>query len=122
MKYYRDTNNKVFAYEDNGSQDHLIPEGLIEISESEMVILTTPPPPPPQTRFTSLEFLAKFTEAEILGVVAATMQSAPLKLWYDMMMAATYVDIEDVRTEQGLDALILAGLLAPNRKAQILEV
>lgn len=122
MKYFKNQSNKVFAYESDGSQDKYIKEGLTPITEAEMVTLTTPPPPPPKTQFTSLEFLAKFTEAEVLGVVSATLQSAPLKLWYDMMMAATFVDLEDLRTGQGLDALIAAGLLAPNRKDEILAV
>ncbi len=122
MKYFKNSNNKVFAYESDGSQDSIISPELIAITEAEMLTLTAPPPPPPKTQFTSLEFLAKFTEAEVLGVVSATLQSAPLKLWYDMMMAATFVDLQDVRTGQGLDALIAAGLLAPNRKAQILAV
>jgi hypothetical protein len=122
MKYYKDINDKVFAYEPDGSQDDFIPQGLTPITVAEMVILTAPPPAPPKTQFTSLEFLAKFTEVEVLAVVGATLQSAPLKLWYDMMMAASYVDLEDVRTEQGLDALIAAGLLEPSRKAEILAL
>jgi hypothetical protein len=122
MKYYKNLNNQVFAYEADGSQDSIIPSEFIAITEQEMLVLTAPPPAPTQTQFTSLEFLAKFTEEEVLGVVAATLQSAPIKLWYDMMMAATYVDLEDVRTEQGLDALITAGLLATNRKAEILAL
>ena len=73
-----------------------------------------------KTQFTSLEFLDRFTDSEQLAVVTATLASPEVKLWYDKMLAASYVDMADPRTAGGLDALILAGLLAPERKAVIL--
>lgn len=83
-----------------------------------------PPAPPPEpqykTQFTSLEYLDRFTEAEQITVVTVTQSNAQVKLWYDKMLAASYVDIADPRVSAGLDALIAAGLLAPARKAEIL--
>ena len=84
-----------------------------------------PPGAPPttsydKTQFTSLEFLDRFTGSEQLAVVTATLASPVVKLWYDKMLAASFVDLADPRTEGGLDALVLAGLLAPDRKAVIL--
>jgi hypothetical protein len=73
-----------------------------------------------KTQFTALEYLDKFTEAEQLSVVTATLANAQVKLWYDKMLAASFVDINDPRTSAGLDALIAANLLAPSRKAEIL--
>ena len=35
MKYYKDSNNKVFAYESDGSQDHIISKDLTSITEKE---------------------------------------------------------------------------------------
>ena len=35
MKYYKNEENRVYAYELDGSQDHLIPESYIEITEQE---------------------------------------------------------------------------------------
>jgi len=81
---------------------------------------TEEPPPAPKTQFTSLEFLDRFTEEEQLTVVAATLQSPQVKLWYDRMLAASYVDLHDPRTEIGIDALIAFGLIAQERKADIL--
>lgn len=72
------------------------------------------------TQFSSLEFLDKFTSAEQLAVVAATLQSAAVKLWYDKMLAASFVDLEDPRTADGLTALVGAGLITSARKTQIL--
>ena len=77
-------------------------------------------PQNPQTKFSSLDFLDRFTEAEQLVVVEATLVSATVKLWYDRLLAADFVDLEDPRTEVGVDALIAAGLLEASRKAAIL--
>ena len=35
MKHYKDSNNKIFAYEADGSQDHIISKHLISITEEE---------------------------------------------------------------------------------------
>jgi hypothetical protein len=35
MKLFKDDNNQIFAYEKDGSQDHLISENLILITQSE---------------------------------------------------------------------------------------
>ncbi len=78
-------------------------------------------PKPPKTQFTSLEFLDRFTEPEQLAVVQATMLSAQVKLWYDRLLAASFVDVNDPRTEAGIDALIAAELIEPERKTALLE-
>lgn len=76
--------------------------------------------PEPKTQFTSLEFLDRFTDDEQLTVVTATLQSAQVKLWYDKMLAASYVDINDPRTAVGIDTLIAVGLIAADRRDAIL--
>ena len=70
---------------------------------------------------TSLEFLELFTPAEQVAVVSATMTSPVVKLWYDKMLAAMNITLSDPRTEAGLDALVDAGLLTAERKAEIVE-
>jgi hypothetical protein len=35
MKHYKDANDKTYGFAADGSQDHLKPEGLIEISKAE---------------------------------------------------------------------------------------
>ncbi len=81
-------------------------------------------PPAPESaveypQFTALEMLDLFTEAEQLAVVSATMAAPAVKLWYDRLIAATFVTYEDPRTEGGLQALVDAELLTPLRKAEI---
>jgi hypothetical protein len=39
MKYYKDTSNNVYAYESNGSQDHLISSEYVEITDDEARVI-----------------------------------------------------------------------------------
>lgn len=80
------------------------------------------PPEPEWPQFTALEMLDLFTEAEQLAVVEATMTSPAVKLWYDRLIAATFVTYGDPRTEGGLQALVDSGLITPERKADIVAV
>jgi hypothetical protein len=61
MKIYKDTNNNLWAYEANGSQDHLIPSNFILITneEAEAIRASQVPKyvPPPQP--TKEELLAE---------------------------------------------------------------
>lgn len=77
------------------------------------------PLPPVYPQFTALEMLDLFTESEQLAVVQATMADAAVKLWYDRLIAATFVTYEDPRTDGGLQALVDAELLTAQRKAEI---
>lgn len=44
MKYYKDENNQVYAFEKDGSQDDFIGDNLIEITEAEADALRAPAP------------------------------------------------------------------------------
>lgn len=105
---------------------HATDEGKAKLTEwgitweDEPVIELPVQEPQYKTQFTSLEYLDKFTEVEQLAVVTATMQSAQVKLWYDKMLGASYVDITDPRVIGGLDALVAFGLLDASRKEVIL--
>ncbi|WP_426576663.1 tail fiber assembly protein [Xenorhabdus stockiae] len=43
MKYYKSEDNKVYAYESDGSQDAWIKPGLIRITDEEADAITNPP-------------------------------------------------------------------------------
>lgn len=72
-----------------------------------------------QPQLTPLEYLDLFTDAEQLAVVGATMVVPAVKLWYDRMLAASFVSFADPRTEGGLQALVDANLLTLQRKSEI---
>lgn len=44
MKHYVSPEGEIFAYEEDGSQDHLIPEGFREVSGAELDGLRRPTP------------------------------------------------------------------------------
>lgn len=98
-------------------------EGKPELVEGQWRQAWTVEPLPPEPvvypQFTALEVLDLFTEPEQLAIVGATMSVPAVKLWYDRLIAATYVTYEDPRTEGGLAALVDAELLTPQRKAEI---
>lgn len=69
--------------------------------------------------FTALEMLDLFTEEEQLAVVEATMTVPAIKLWYDRLIASTFVTYADARTEEGLQTVMQAGYITPQRKDEI---
>jgi hypothetical protein len=44
MKYFKDIENKVYAYAQDGSEDEFIKDGLIEITEIETMDIINPQP------------------------------------------------------------------------------
>lgn len=81
------------------------------------------PEPEPQykTQFSVLEFRDRFTIEEQIAIRQAQLTDMEVGLVYDNFQAAQFIDIEDPRVEQGIDLYIAKGLLAPERKAQLLE-
>lgn len=71
-------------------------------------------------KYTPLEFLDMFTADEQIAVVEATMSIASVKLWYDKMLASSFIDLEDPRTPAGLTALVSAGLITQSRYDEIM--
>lgn len=67
-----------------------------------------------------LEFFDRFTEEEQLAIVAATMSDPQIKLWYDKLLAASFVDFNDQRLQAGLQAMVAKGLIAESRRLEIL--
>ena len=66
MKYYKDTNNKAWAYEDNVKPEQ-IKAGLTAISDTEFNEITNPPPTQEQ-----LDATAKQAKQEALATITVT--------------------------------------------------
>lgn len=79
-----------------------------------------PTPPTGALRVTPLEFIDRFTYDEQIAIVSATMQNPAVKLWYDKLLAASFVSFDDPRLSAGLDVLVQAGLLTAERRAEII--
>jgi hypothetical protein len=73
MKIYKDTNKNLWAYEEDGSQDHLIPAEFILITDEEAEAIRSNQvpeyvPPPQPTKAELLAELAALTaKIEALG-------------------------------------------------------
>lgn len=79
------------------------------------------PEPYNKTQFSVLEFRDRFTIDEQLAIRQAQLTDMEVGLVYDNFQAAQFIDIEDPRVEQGIDLYISKGLLAPERKADLLQ-
>lgn len=79
-----------------------------------------PPGPAPAPRWSSLQFIERFTEAEQIAIVTAAAASPALRLWYDKAMAADEIIADDPRTVAGLQALVDAGMLTSQRRDEVL--
>ena len=123
MIYYTNPQTgEVFAFDTEAERNQWgAPELELMTPEQVEAHLNPPTPPAPIPTFTALQFLDLFTEDEQLAVASAAMQSPQVKLWYDRLLAAAFITIEDPRTEAGLQALVGAGLLTQDRKDEIVE-
>ena len=123
-KYFIDVANNYL-----GAFDSVPPSGGIEVGSApssasatwngtgwdEPVVVV-----PVVTQFSSKTFFDRFTDIEKADIVAATLVSIPLKIFYDTMWGADYVDVVDLETIAGVDALIAATLLDASRKDEVL--
>lgn len=79
---------------------------------------TWAPTPTVYRQMSSLDFLRLF-DPERRAIKQAAMQDVDIGIWYDDTVAAQFVTYSDPRVEQGLAALVEAGLLTPERKDAI---
>ena len=78
--------------------------------------------PSAATTVTPLQYVERFTDAEQLAIVTATMNNPVIKLWYDKLMAASEVVFSDPRLSAGMDAMVAAGLITQARSEEILPL
>ena len=69
MKHYKSPDNKVFAYEADGSQDHIIPENYVAVTDEEAIelnraYLASISEPIPEVQPTKEELMAKLLEIQ----------------------------------------------------------
>lgn len=103
------------------------PAGWVEMSEQRpdassiaQADGTWAAPPPVYRQMATLDFLRLF-DPERRAIKLAAMQDVDIGIWYDDTVAAQFVTYSDPRVEQGLAALVTAGLLTPERKAEIVS-
>jgi hypothetical protein len=69
---------------------------------------------------TRLQFMDRFTDAELAGIYTAAKQSVPVEIWLEKFKLSTEIDLTDLRTIAGIEALEAGGLLDVGRAAEIL--
>lgn len=69
MKYFKDANNQVYAYEADGSQDGFIKDGFLAIPESEANELRKPKPPTSKEEINA-PIVSKLSEIDIKSIRA----------------------------------------------------
>jgi hypothetical protein len=70
------------------------------------------PSPSGVTKLSSLQFMERFSIEAQLAVVAAAKANDFVKLWYDKMLAADEIDLQDQRTIDGVNAMVAAGAIS----------
>ena len=75
------------------------------------------PPAGPVTRFSTLDYFSRFTDAEYAAARGGPMA---IQRGLDMLIAAQYVDVTDPRVAEYLAAMVTAGIITAARKAELL--
>lgn len=81
-----------------------------------------PPSLYPETAMTRGGFRNRFTFAEKVAIKAAEAGDPMLQVLADDQAQATFIDLNDPDTAAGVDLLIYKGLIAPERKSEILAL
>lgn len=77
---------------------------------------------PPIHTLTKLEYMNRFTDAELAGIYTAAKSFVAIEVWLAKFNAVKDdIDLDDPRTVAGVQGLESAGLLAAGRAAEILE-
>lgn len=78
------------------------------------------PPVVPKRTLTKLEYMDRFTDAELANIYPAAKSSVQVEVWLEKFKLASEINLDDQRTIDGLNSLEVAGLLAAGRAQEIL--
>jgi hypothetical protein len=73
-----------------------------------------------RTRLTRLEFRNRFAPSEKEAIYTAAESVISVRIWLDDLAAAEYIELTDSNTIASVEGLAAAGLIAPERIAEIL--
>lgn len=68
-----------------------------------------------------LEFMERFTDAELVGIYTAAKQSVQLELYLKKLEAAQEILLDNATTIAGVNSLAQFGLITPERATEILS-
>jgi hypothetical protein len=79
-----------------------------------------PPVPAPIRILSKLEYMNRFTDAELAGIYTAAKSIIAVEIWFEKFKLAGDINLDDPRTVAGLQAMEAAGLLVAGRASEIL--
>jgi hypothetical protein len=88
-----------------------------------MAVYAEPPAPvpvPTQRILTKLEYMNRFTDAELAGIYTAAKTVVAVEIWLEKFKLASEINLDDPITIAGLQAMEAATLLATGRSQEIL--
>jgi hypothetical protein len=77
-------------------------------------------PPVRISTISKLDYMDRFTNAELAGIYTAAKQSIQVEVWLEKFKLATHIDLDDPRTISGVHSLEAAGLIGQGRAEDIL--
>ena len=90
MKHYRSPNGAVYAFEQDGSQDDLIPEDFVLLTEHEVAVLMHPDPNTVPEVVTRRQALLALLAAGKLDQIELAIQNAPRAVQIAWEAAGTF--------------------------------
>ena len=79
-------------------------------------------PVPIQSTISPFGFLSRFTQSELRAIFTAVKTNIDVEIWKAKFDKASYIDLMDPLTGQGVDLLIQLGLIAGDRKSELLLI
>lgn len=79
-----------------------------------------PTPAPTKRTLTKLEYMNRFTDAELAGIYTAAKTVIAVEIWLEKFKLATEINLDDPVTIAGLQAMEVATLLVVGRSQEIL--
>lgn len=95
-------------------------ENIGDVVPESATLKPKPTPPVVITRFSSLVFLSRFTPEAQISIVKQSMVDVDIKIIYDKMIAANFIDVTDEETIAGVDFMINIGVVLLEDKDKIL--
>ena len=79
------------------------------------------PPVPERVRIlTHLQYMNRFTDAELVTIYTVAKTNVPVEVWLAKFNAASEINLDDPNTVAGLQTMEAAGLIGAGRAAEIL--
>lgn len=67
-----------------------------------------------------LDYMNRFTDAELVAIYTAAKTNVNVEIWLEKFKLAAEINLDDIRTASGLQALETLGLITTGRAAEIL--